>query len=380
MKFINLAEKFYVRLTRVKRNLYIAGEDGRTDMARTRLVVIGGGFAGAIIARRLQRDFAVTLIDSKDYFEFTPGVLRCLVEPAHIRKVQALHTHYLHEAKVVRGTAEALREHEVVVDGKPIPFDYAAICTGSSYHLPFKQANLVRHLRAGTLRDAAAVLHKAKSVLIIGGGLVGVELAAEIAWKYPRKRVTIVHAMPALIERNHPRAQKIAERFLRKRGVQLVFNELVQPGEGPTFSTNTGRTFTPDLAFLCTGITPNAALLRPHLAGAVTERGQIKVNAHLQVEGFPRLFAAGDVNGILEEKTAQSAELQAGVVVHNLRALEAGRPMRTYRSKSRPMDLSLGKFNGIVMFKSVNISGLIPAFGKWFIERWTMRRYAGKFF
>ncbi len=348
-------------------------------MARKRLVVIGGGFAGAMIARRLQRDFAVTLIDSKDYFEFTPGVLRCLVEPAHIRRVQVLHTHYLREAKVVRGTAEALREHEIVVEGKPIPFDYAAICSGSSYHLPFKQANLVRHLRADTLRDAASALRKAKSVLIIGGGLVGVELAAEIAWKYPKKRLTIVHAMPALIERNHPRAQRIAERFLRKRVVQLVFNEFVQPGEGPAFTTNTGKTFTPDLAFLCTGIAPNAAFLRPSLAGALTERGQIKVNAHLQVGRFPHLFAAGDVNGIMEEKTAQNAEHQAGIVIHNLRALEAGQPLTSYQSKPRPMDLSLGKFNGIIMFKSVNISGLIPAFGKWFIERWTMGRYTGKF-
>ena len=51
-----------------------------------RVVVVGGGFAGSNVVCGLEKDerFSVTLIDTKDYFEFTPGVLRVLVEPEHI--------------------------------------------------------------------------------------------------------------------------------------------------------------------------------------------------------------------------------------------------------------------------------------------------------
>ena len=62
------------------------------------VVIIGGGFAGAYAAKHLENDFNVTLIDGKDYFEFTPSVLRTIVEPTHIKKIQVLHTHYFQQA------------------------------------------------------------------------------------------------------------------------------------------------------------------------------------------------------------------------------------------------------------------------------------------
>ena len=66
-----------------------------------KIIVIGGGFAGSYIARKLEKDFDVILIDSKDYFEFTPGILRTIVESEHIKKIQILHTHYLKRAVIV---------------------------------------------------------------------------------------------------------------------------------------------------------------------------------------------------------------------------------------------------------------------------------------
>jgi NADH dehydrogenase FAD-containing subunit len=47
------------------------------------VVIVGGGFAGAYVAKALEDCFRVTLVDNKDYFEFTPSVLRTIVEPNH---------------------------------------------------------------------------------------------------------------------------------------------------------------------------------------------------------------------------------------------------------------------------------------------------------
>ncbi len=52
------------------------------------VVVVGGGFAGAKIAKSLESSYHVTLVDSKNYFEFTPSVLRVMVEPNHVNNIQ----------------------------------------------------------------------------------------------------------------------------------------------------------------------------------------------------------------------------------------------------------------------------------------------------
>jgi NADH dehydrogenase FAD-containing subunit len=51
------------------------------------VIIIGGGFAGSTAARLLQKDFSVTLIDQKYYFEYTPGVLRIIQEQNHPRNL-----------------------------------------------------------------------------------------------------------------------------------------------------------------------------------------------------------------------------------------------------------------------------------------------------
>lgn len=49
--------------------------------SKKRAIVVGGGFAGLRACRELSRSFEVTLIDSKDHFEFVPAALKCCVEP-----------------------------------------------------------------------------------------------------------------------------------------------------------------------------------------------------------------------------------------------------------------------------------------------------------
>src|SRR3989338_5112888 len=158
-----------------------------------KIVIVGGGFAGAYCACALESHFEVTLIDTKDYFEFTPSVLRTLVEPEHVKRIQVLHQRYLNSAKVVRGKVTAITPKEVKIGQQSIFYDYLIIASGSRYASPIKEKNLVLVTRAEILQQSSAALLAASTVLIIGGGLVGVELAAEIITKFPRKKVLLVH-------------------------------------------------------------------------------------------------------------------------------------------------------------------------------------------
>ena len=91
---------------------------------KKKLVIVGGGFAGALIAKKLETKFNVILIDTKDYFEFTPGILRTLVQPSHIKKIQVLHSHYLKYAKTIKGCVTKIDKKYVYCDNKKISFNY----------------------------------------------------------------------------------------------------------------------------------------------------------------------------------------------------------------------------------------------------------------
>ncbi|MFH1409056.1 MAG: FAD-dependent oxidoreductase, partial [Nanoarchaeota archaeon] len=218
-----------------------------------RLVIIGGGFAGACIAEKLESHFDVILIDNKDYFEFTPSVLRTLVDPNHMATIQALHSRYLEKALFIRGCITDVQKHAVFIKDKEIPYDILIIASGSYYHSPFKQNEVVKATRASVLTETYERLNHAKSILIIGGGIVGVELAAEIADHHDGDKITLAHAMDRLMERGSPKVSAYAKRFFEKKGVKMIFNEFVRENPGGGYTTDKGRDINADLVFLCTG-------------------------------------------------------------------------------------------------------------------------------
>ncbi len=343
-----------------------------------KLLIIGGGFAGAHIAKKLERKFDITLIDTKDYFEYTPGILRTIIEPRHLKKIQIMHKDYLKKTKIFIANVKEINENYVKVNNKKFPYDYLAICSGSNYNLPIKEQNVVIAARAKHLREHYNKLSKANNVLIMGGGLVGVELVAEICTKY-NKNIILVNSDSHLTPRNNSKTIGYIENFLQKNKVKLVLNERIKKKKGKFYITETGKKIKADMAFLSTGIKPNSDFMKKNFQEALNENNQIKVNEYLQIPKQKNIFAVGDVNSINEEKTAQNAERQAAIVVKNLLALESGKELIKYKSKKNIMVISLGKYNGILEYKDLIIVGKIPALMKWLIEKWTMIKY-GKLF
>ncbi|EGG15758.1 putative apoptosis inducing factor [Cavenderia fasciculata] len=339
---------------------------------RKRVVIVGGGFSGSMVAQKLENDFQVTLIDTKDYFEFTPSILRTIVEPQHIKSIQVLHSHYLKHTNVIQKECRAVGAREVILDDRSVPFDYLVINSGSSYNSPFKESSVVLSARANTLRENYYHIRKLRKILIIGGGIVGVELAAEIVSSFPDKEVIIVHSQAKLMNRFPKKAIKDAEDYLCKHGVRIIHNERVIAHKGSIFVTDQGSEIIADQAFLCTGIVPNSDFVRASYPDVISEFGYIKTNEHLQMVGttpFRNVFVAGDVLNIREEKLAQLAEVTAAIVVHNIKALDNHKEqsMKKYRSFSKPVLISLGK--------DWVITGFLAALLKDVVEFKTMVRY-----
>ena len=341
-----------------------------------KILVIGGGFAGSYIAKKLEKKFDVTLVDTKDYFEFTPGILRTIVEPEHIKKIQILHSHYLKKTKILIGNVKEVNKDYIKINGKKITFDYLAICSGSRYTLPIKEQNIVLTTRANHLRNYYEKLIHSKNILIIGGGLVGVELAGEIVSKYNDKNITIVHAKYKLLERNNDKIINYASNFLKKNGVEIIYNERVISNHKKTnFKTDNNKTINTDLAFWCTGIKPNFEFMLKNFKESLNLQNQVIVNEYLQVNGQKNIFAAGDLTDRKEEKTAQNAKRQARIVIKNIISLYKNKKLHSYIIKETPKIISLGKYDGIFIFKNFVFGGLIAGIMKNLVEKKEMFFY-----
>lgn len=339
-----------------------------------KVVIIGGGFAGSTIAKALENKFDVTLVDTKDFFEFTPGILRTIVEPKHMCKIHKMYKDYLKKTKVINEEVKIVDERHVLFDGKRIRYDYLVICSGSSYKEPIKEQHVVYASRAKHLINVYNHLMRAKNVAIIGGGIAGVELASEIVCKYPEKKIILIHADKRLMHRNSEKSSKYAEYFLKNKGVEIILGEKVVTGNKNNIMTDKKREIKADIVLLCTRITPNSSFIKGKLRKSVDEKGFIDVNEKMQVQGFRNVFSAGDVNSCKVEKTAQNAEHQAKIVVKNIMALENGGELKTYNEKKTPMIISLGKWDGIFEYNNLVFTSLIPAFMKWIVERKEMMR------
>ena len=131
--------------------------------------------------------YDVTLIDSKNFFEYTPGVLRIFVDLAHLARVTAKLP--ARSNSLVVGTVVDVLNGQVVVkkgsgtkaETVNVPYDYLCIATGSTYPgkiKPTYEATLEE--RTTTWSGEYERLLAADTVLIIGAGAVGVELAGEV--------------------------------------------------------------------------------------------------------------------------------------------------------------------------------------------------------
>jgi len=113
-------------------------------MGGKKVLVIGGSFSGLCVARDLKSEFMVTIVDAKEFFEYTPGVLRAYVKPAHLDAL-TFTVQPVIEAKMgckfIWGEVKTLDGESKTAVIKPIfgaepetiCFDYCVICAGCNF-------------------------------------------------------------------------------------------------------------------------------------------------------------------------------------------------------------------------------------------------------
>jgi NADH dehydrogenase len=301
----------------------------------TRVVVVGGGFAGVACAKRLADEprAHVTLVDSRGYHQFQPllyQIATAELAPEDIRF--DLTKTFSHRANVdvraaevvsvdpqagsVRLADEGTVEGDVLVLGAGAQPNFFHTPGAEEFTLPLYSLHDAERVRSRVLElfhDAATkpdlVDDGALNFVIVGAGPTGVETAGALAelvhdvmpHVYPH--LAIAHARVILIDLGHTvlngfsdEAHDYASKQLRRRGVELrlgvsvkeVTDDRVTLGDGTTIKTRLvvwgGGQMAAPLAFR-SGL--------PQGRG-----GRIDVRPDLTIPGFPRVYAVGDVANI----------------------------------------------------------------------------------
>jgi len=307
------------------------------------ILVIGGGFSGVYLAKRLD----ATLISSRDHFEYTPGILR-LFGP---KKSNLLTIPFSKMGiKHVCATVTKVDDTHVYFGKKKMEYDTLIICTGAKFREPVSGSKVFSLYNVKDVFNAKKGLNKLRSVGIVGGGLVGVETAAELAHYHPHLDITVYDKN--MCKQLCKGSRSYIKSWLKKHGIKNKREYVVS-------------TELHDRYFVCAGMVPNTSFLP---SAWLDNNGYVKVNDYLQVSN--NVYAAGDIISSNAHKTAQNAELQAKIICSNLLGKN-----KKYKVNNGVILTSLGPYNAVFEYKGFILKGLFPAILKWLIERTVLWRY-----
>lgn len=135
-----------------------------------------------------------------------------------------------------------------------------------------------------------------QSLLVIGGGVIGLELGS--VWHRLGAKVTVLEYLPRILGGMDGELSKTAERIFKKQGLDIrtgmkVTRGYVKDGKG-VVEVETGETFVAEKVLLAASRIPNTDGLGLESVGITLERGRIPINAHWQTQ-VPNIYAIGDV-------------------------------------------------------------------------------------
>lgn len=292
------------------------------------VVIVGGGFAGVSAARALRSaPVRVTLIDRRVYNTFQPLLYQVATGGLNPGDV----THFLRSLRVRQPNLDVVHEHLMEIDsetrtirlfdGRTLPYDYLVLATGvtTSYHgtagakenafavYSRSQAIAIRDALFTRLERAAVEpgRHRGLSVVVIGGGPTGVEMAGALAElrdqglepAYPEIdgdafRITLVQRSE-ILKPFIPKLREYAAAQLRRRRVELRLGAGVQEVRPDAVVLSDGTELPSDLTIWATGVAPHEEVREWDLP--LDDGDRIRVGEDLQVVGMPGVFAAGDV-------------------------------------------------------------------------------------
>ncbi|MDY2941619.1 MAG: FAD-dependent oxidoreductase [Varibaculum sp.] len=319
-----------------------------------KVVVIGGGYGGITVAGGLDDVADVVLVEQKDQFVHHAAALRAAVDQVWGHTIFMPYTRLLSRGEVVHGTCMRVEDRTVFVAGhEPIEGDYLVLATGTTYPYPAKHMVSQASVAKARLDQTRDNLAKARRVMLVGAGTVGVEFAGELKATFPDLEIVMVDkedrilGTPGYVDELRDTLTK----QMKQMGIELVLGSPLaympptDVGMLSTFQVETmaGEQVEADIWFLCYGAQTSSGYLYGFYSDYMNPDGTIMVDEYMRVRSNNNVYAVGDITDVPESKRADAARAHARVVIANIRDQIAGKePATTYAPGKEWVILPLG--------------------------------------
>lgn len=365
-----------------------------------KIVVIGGGFAGLKLAKKLRgKDYQVLLLDKNNYHQFQPlfyQVATAGLEPSAIsfplRKI-------FHETpNVTFRMAEALKVDQerkrLFTNVGYVDYDFLVLALGADTNyfglktimensIPMKSVSEALYIRNKIISNYERAINISDvnirkpmmNVVIVGGGATGVELAGAMAGlrnnvlprDYPQlnfknMKVVLAEAGPALLAGMSAQASQKALEYLRSLGVEVLLNAAVEGYDGATIQIKGYDPIQTQTLLWAAGVKPNHIEgLRP---GQIAGNGRLIVNESNQLIDARDIYVVGDLCLQASEEyprghpqVAQVAIQQAANVADNFIALLKGKQTKPFRYNNLGSMATVGRKLAVVDLPFIKFQG-----------------------
>ena len=363
-----------------------------------RVVIIGGGFAGLKMARKINtKHVQLVLIDQNNFHTFQPlmyQVATAGLEPDSIayplRKIlkRKKNTH-IRMAHVNRINSD---EKYVETTIGNLSYDYLIIATGAvtnyfgndkiqELSMPMKTLTESLNLRSLVLQNFEKALNKTDikeqdelmNFVIVGAGPTGVELAGALSElkkhilpkDFPdldirRMQIHLIEAAPKVLNPMSEKSSSKATKFLKDMGVNVWTDTLVKDYDGTTVTTSR-EVFRTKTLIWAAGV---AADFPKGLENIELVGGRIPIDEIGRVEGLENVYAIGDVATHVSDENpkglpmlASVAQQQGEALAKNIKALVTGKETKSFKYKDKGTMATIGRNKAVVDLPKYTFGG-----------------------
>jgi NADH dehydrogenase, FAD-containing subunit len=375
-----------------------------------RVVIIGAGFAGLKLAKKLVGSgYQIVLIDKNNYHQFQPlfyQVASAGIEPSSIlfplRKIfQKRKDVYIRVAEVYSIDTE---KKEIRTSLDIVWYDYLVIATGvnsnyfgmknmEQYSIPMKSVSEAMALRNQMLLnfEKAVTLFDEKerdallNVFIVGGGPTGVEIAGAIAemknfvlpkdyqdLDFDKMKITLVEGSPRLLGGLSEHSSEKARLYLNRLGVDVVLNTKITDFDGKILICNNKPIETRTVIWAA-GI---SGVVFDGIPQESIGRGKrIIVNEYNQIKGVDDVYAIGDVSLMTTDQypnghpqVAQVAIQQGRNLAKNLINMSRNAHLTPFKYIDRGSMATIGRNRAVVDLPGIRYGGLMAWYTWMFVH------------
>ena len=367
-----------------------------------RVVIISAVFAGLRLARKLfKHDFQIVLIDRNNYHQFQPlfyQVATSGLEPSSIsfplRKIfQRIENVFIRVAEVER----IIPEDKIIESTLgTVWYDYLVIASGATTNffgvesfernsIPMKSTSEALYLRnkllenfekAVTLRDKKE-MDRLLNVVVVGGGPTGVEVCGALAEMrkfvlpkdYPDldfnpMKITLVEANEQLLHGMSMKTGEKALEYLTKMGVVVKLSHKVMSYDNREVEFEDRENIPTRTLIWAAGV--KGQMPEGINSGCIVSGNRLKVNEHNQVEGYPNIFAIGDIAYMETDnypkghpQVAQVALQQATTLAENLIKIKNGKEWNSFKYRNKGSMATIGRNRAVVDLPRFSFSGFL---------------------